>query len=191
MKSGMFGIIAGPAGVGKTTLMPLVMARLPQAVAMISTTSRPPRPDEVDGVHYRFLTLAEFMHGIGEERFIEHAEYADNRYGTDARELQELLTRAPLVVKILELEGVRTAKRKVPGCQAAFLMPESLDQLEARLRQRKGATEQDIAKRLAIARIEIAAVGEFDFVAVNREGDLEACADALAAYFRQAAGLTG
>lgn len=185
MKRGTFAMIAGPAGVGKTTLMPLLLERLPKATAMISTTTRPPRPGEIDGVHYRFMSRPDFEAGVAAGHFIESAEYAGHLYGTDARELMRLLERTPLVIKILEVQGVRLARKMVPGSVAVFLMPEEIGQIERRLRARPGATEADIQARLEIARTEIAAASEFDCAPLNREGKQEVCADEIAAFLRR------
>ena len=185
MNRGTFAMIAGPAGVGKTTLLPLLLDRLPHATAMLSTTTRPPRPGEVDGVHYRFMSRPDFEAGVTAGHFIESAEYAGHLYGTDARELMRLLEHKPLMIKILEVQGVRLARKMVPGSVAVFLMPEGIGQIERRLRERPGATEADIHARLEIARDEIAAAPEFDFAPHNREGRQDACADEIAAFLRR------
>jgi guanylate kinase len=172
MPKGKFVLIIGPSGVGKDTIMAKLRER-PGMVQMISRTSRPPRPNEVDGRDYHFSSREDFARRIADGEFIEQAEYAGNFYGTSRADLDRLLETGKTVLKIVEVQGARIIKSKMPECFAVFIMPESLDQLRKRLEARPGAKPEDIDKRLSRAPEELAAADEFDAVVINREGRLE------------------
>lgn len=181
MPKGKFVLIIGPSGVGKDAILAKLRKR-PGMVPMISRTSRPPRPNEIDGRDFHFLTREDFERRIAAGEFIEHAEYAGNYYGTSRADLDRLLETGKTVLKIVEVQGARIIKRKMPECFAVFVMPESLEQIERRLAARPGAKPEDTAKRLARAPEEMAAADEFDAVVVNREGELDQTVERIAAF---------
>lgn len=187
MPKGTFALIIGPTAVGKTTVMGLAMKRLPLAGQILSTTCRAPRVNdkvkERDGVHFNFLSCEEFQRRIqAGDHFFEHAPYNQHWYGTGWGALDQALETYPLVVKIVEIQGARIIKEKMPEAVTIFIKPGSFDDLEPRLRRRDPPMrEEDIRQRLAAAPIEIAAAPECDHVVTNWEGRLEDCvADVLA-----------
>lgn len=179
MPKGKFVLIIGPSGVGKDTIM-AKLRELPGMVQMISRTSRPPRPTETDGRDYHFSSREDFERRIAADEFIEHAEYAGNFYGTSRADLERLLESGKIVLKIVEVQGARIIKRKMPECLAVFIMPVSMEQIERRLMARPGAKPEDTAKRLSRAPEEMDAAWEFDVVIVNHEGQLDQTVDWIA-----------
>ena len=167
-------VITGPSGVGKGTLIRLLLDRFPRMALSVSATTRPPRPGEVDGVDYHFLSPEEFQHRIDAGEFLEWAEYAGNRYGTLRSELDR--DAHPLVLEI-ELQGARQVRERVPDAVSVFIAPPSEEALRTRLVGRGSDAPEQIDRRLEVARDELAAEDEFDHVVVN--DDLDAAVEEL------------
>jgi len=168
---GQLTVITGPSGVGKGTLVSLLLQRHPQIWLSISATTRPPRPGETDGVQYIFLSREAFEQRIAAGGLLEWAEFAGNLYGTPRDPVETQLQAGRPVLLEIELEGARQVRQSFPSGFQLFIMPPSLQELEARIRGRGSDSEEAIARRLARARIELAAAGEFDASLVN--GELE------------------
>jgi guanylate kinase len=168
-------VITGPSGVGKGTLIRLLLDRFPGMALSVSATTRDPRPGEEDGVDYRFLSPAEFQRRIDAGEFLEWAEYAGHRYGTLKSELER--DADPLVLEI-EVQGARQVRERVPEATSVFIAPPSDEALRTRLVGRGSDDPEQIEKRLAVAREELAAREEFDHVVVN--DDLDAAVQELA-----------
>jgi guanylate kinase len=167
-------VITGPSGVGKGTLIRLLLDRFPEMKLSVSATTREPRPGEVDGVDYHFLTPEEFQERIDRDEFLEWAEYAGHRYGTLKSELER--DAHPLVLEI-EVQGARQVRERVPDATSVFIMPPSDEALRTRLVGRGSDSPEQIERRLAVAREELAAQGDFDYVVVN--DDLDAAVEKL------------
>jgi guanylate kinase len=168
-------VITGPSGVGKGTLIRLLLDRFPRMALSVSATTRDPRPGEEEGVEYRFLSPAEFQRRIDADEFLEWAEYAGHRYGTLKSELQREAD--PLVLEI-EVQGARQVRERVPQATSVFIAPPSDEALRTRLVGRGSDDPDQIERRLAVARDELAAREEFDHVVVN--DDLDAAVEELA-----------
>jgi guanylate kinase len=168
-------VITGPSGVGKGTLIRLLLDRFPGMALSVSATTRAPRPGEEDGVDYRFLSPEEFQRRIDAGEFLEWAEYAGHRYGTLKSELER--DADPLVLEI-EVQGARKVRERVPEATSVFIAPPSDEALRTRLVGRGSDDPEQIERRLAVAREELAARDEFDHVVVN--DDLEAAVQELA-----------
>jgi guanylate kinase len=168
-------VITGPSGVGKGTLIRLLLDRFPGMALSVSATTRAPRPGEEDGVDYRFLSPEEFQRRIDAGEFLEWAEYAGHRYGTLKSELER--DADPLVLEI-EVQGARQVRERVPEATSVFIAPPSDEALRTRLVGRGSDDPEQIERRLAVAREELAARDEFDHVVVN--DDLEAAVQELA-----------
>lgn len=176
MPNGTFVLIVGPTAVGKSSVLAEVLARRPDAIHVLSTTCRAPRAKETPGVDMNFLSCGEFKRKAEEGDFIEYAKYSEHWYGTSRSGLQRALSASPLAIKIVEIQGVRIIKRKMPEAVAVFIKPGDFADLEPRLRARvPPMREEDIAKRLAAAPGEIDAAAECDHVVTNRHGYLEDC----------------
>jgi guanylate kinase len=165
--SGRLVVLTGPSGVGKGTVVTHVRRMRPDVWVSISATTREPRSGEIDGVDYLFWSRQRFAEAIADGGFLEWAEFAGNRYGTPRRPVVTRLHEGQPVLLEIELQGARQVRAAVPQAFMVFLAPPSWADLEARLRGR--ATEDDaaIAARLAKAREELDAAGEFDAIVVN------------------------
>jgi guanylate kinase len=157
-------VITGPSGVGKGTLIKGLLERVPGLELAVSATTRKPREGEVNGVDYHFLSDADFDRRVAAGEFVEHAEYAGNRYGT----LRSELTRpAGGIVLEIDVQGARQVREELPEAVLIFIEPPSFEDLERRLAGRASDRPEQIERRLAAARDELAAAGEFDHRIVN------------------------
>jgi len=187
---GLLTVIAGPSGVGKGTVHARARASLPESVLSVSVTTRAPRPGEVDGVDYHFVSRERFQELIDEDQLLEWAEYAGQRYGTPRGPVQEAVAAGRIVVLDIELQGALQVKEHDPDALLVFLVPPSFEELERRLRARDTESEAVLQRRLARAREELSAAHRFDVVVVN--DDLDRCVeDVLAAIERARASARG
>ena len=161
-------VVTGPSGVGKGTLIKRLLERVPDLTLSVSATTREPRPGEVDGVDYHYLSEEEFEKRLVAGEFLEHAMYAGNHSGTPRSEIE----RAPdgLVLEI-EVEGARQVRERLAEALQVFIAPPSPEALRERLLKRGTDSEEQMRRRLARAEEELAARTEFKHVIVN--DDLE------------------
>ena len=164
-------VIAGPSGVGKGTLVNMLVSRHSQLKLSISATTRQPRPGEQDGIDYFFLSQQDFEMAIDGGELLEWAEYAGNYYGTPKTQVVEQINLGNYIILEIEVEGARAIATMFPEAQRIFILPPSIEELEQRIRSRGTNSEESIANRLKIAQQEIAAGSEFDCQIVN--DDLE------------------
>lgn len=160
-------VITGPSGVGKGTLIRLLLEEVPELVLSVSATTRRPRPGETHGEDYWFLTDAEFDERVEAGDFVEWAEYAGRRYGTLRSELDRCLERGVPVVLEIEVQGAQQVRRTMPEAVQVFIAPPSSDVLRQRLVGRGTDDPDQIERRLETAERELAAQGEFHHVVVN------------------------
>lgn len=172
-------ILAGPSGAGKTTIRDRILAlpEGPETVFSVSTTTRAPRPGERDGVDYRFVGRETFARLVEDGRMLEHAEVHGERYGTPRDNLERARARGAHLLLDIDVQGARQVRAAVPESVSVFVLPPSGDRILERLRRRGSETPEQLARRLATARAELAAVGEFDYLVVN--DDLEAAVAAI------------
>lgn len=170
-RPGKLIVIAGPSGVGKGTLVAMLLSRHSQLKLSISATTRQPRPGEVEGVNYFFLNKKDFETAIAGGELLEWAEYAGNYYGTPKAKVVEEIERGNYIILEIELAGARAIADIFPSARRIFILPPSIEKLEQRIRNRGTNSEESIANRLEIAKQEIAASEEFDYQIVN--DDLE------------------
>jgi len=168
----LFTAISGPSGVGKTTIGRAVLedVALVGAAQTVSSTTKTPRPEEIGGQHYHFLSRESFAEQIARGDFAEWAEYGGNLYGTDRHMLEELLARKRLVMIIPNLEGCRQLRSRGYNPLVFPIIPDDMRVLEERIRARGGIDEDGIRARLeeAAREIEIIESGEFGPPIVNR-----------------------
>jgi guanylate kinase len=157
-------VITGPSGVGKGTLIKGLLDRVPGLELAVSATTRRPREGEVNGVDYHFLSEGDFDRRAAAGEFVEHAEYAGNRYGTLKSELERP---ARGIVLEIDVQGARQVRETLPEAVLIFIEPPSFEDLERRLAERASDRPEQIERRLAAARAELAAAGEFDHRIVN------------------------
>ena len=168
---GRLYIIAGCSGVGKGTLLKLFREKNPDIKLSISATTRQPRQGEEDGVSYFFITKEEFQESIKNNEFLEWAEFSGNFYGTKKSFVEKTLAKGQNLILEIEVQGAKQVKEKMPDAVTIFIMPPSLEDLEARLRGRKTEDEATIQKRLSAAAREIEAGKNFDYRIVNDDID--------------------
>jgi guanylate kinase len=164
---GRLTVITGPSGVGKGTLVGMLLCRHPQVWLSVSATTRAPRSGEVEGRHYTFLGRDAFERQVAEGGFLEWAEFAGHLYGTPRSPVEERLAQGRPVVLEIELEGARQVRRSFPAAFEVLIRPPSFAELERRIRGRGTDSDEAIRQRLSRARVELAAEAEFDAVLVN------------------------
>lgn len=163
-------VLAGPTAVGKGTVSADVRARYPQVWLSVSVTTRIPRPGEIDGVHYFFVDDTEFDRLIAQGELLEWAVvHGAHRYGTPRFAVNQKLSAGVPVLLEIDLQGARQVKATTPDAQFVFLAPPSFEELERRLLGRGTEDEVERARRLATARVELAAESEFDVTIVNHD----------------------
>ncbi|MBO0828252.1 MAG: guanylate kinase [Streptosporangiales bacterium] len=175
-------VLSGPSGVGKTTVVARLRQRHPEVWLSVSATTRPRRPGETDGVDYHFVDDATFDAMTAAGDLLEYAEFAGNRYGTPRGPVLEHLAAGDPTLLVIDLQGARQVRASLPGSQLVFLAPPSWDELVQRLVGRGTEPPEVVERRLAQARVELAAEAEFDVTLVNTTID-DVC-DRLVALLR-------
>lgn len=169
-------VLAGPTAVGKGTVAAQIRERHPEIHLSVSATTRPPRPGEVEGVHYFFVDDAEFDRLIASGELLEHATVHNRyRYGTPRTPIERALEDGRTVLLEIDLQGARQVRAAEPSATLVFLLPPSWDELVQRLVGRGTEGEEERARRLRTAKVELAAQGEFDYRVVN--DDVERAAE--------------
>ena len=172
-------VLAGPTAVGKGTVSAAIRARYPQIWLSVSATTRAPRPGEIDGVHYRFVSEEEFSRLIEDGQMLEWAVvHGRNKYGTPRGPVEEKVAEGRPVLLEIDLAGARQVRESLPEARFVFLAPPDWDTLVQRLVGRGTEDEEERERRLATARVELAAEDEFDVTIVN--DSVDRAADELA-----------
>lgn len=169
MRAGIPFVVSAPSGTGKTTVCRAVVERDDGIEFSVSHTTRPPRPGEVDGVHYHFVSRDAFARLVRSGGFLEHAEYAGNRYGTSWAAIDQPLAAGRDLILEVEVQGARQLRDRRPDARFVFLLPPSMEELERRLRGRGTDSDEAVRSRLAAVESELAAVHLFDYAIVNEE----------------------
>lgn len=177
--SGNLIIVSAPSGAGKTTLVAEVLCRDAQVKPSISFTSRQPRPGEEQGVHYHFVSRAEFQAMIADGDFLEWAEVHGNLYGTSRRYVEQLRAAGFDVILAIDVQGAAQTRRLFPDAIGVFILPPSWQVLRERLDTRGANSAEDLQLRLRNALDETAQCRNFDYVVINDE--LTTATDELAA----------
>ncbi len=163
-------VLAGPTAVGKGTVAAHIREHHPEVWISVSATTRPPRPGEVNGVHYWFVSDEEFDRMVAEDELLEWAVvHKAARYGTPRRPVEEALAAGRPAMLEIDLQGARQVRRTMPGALFVFLAPPSWEELVRRLVGRGTESAEERERRLETARVELAAESEFDVTIVNRE----------------------
>ena len=178
MKKGLMLVVSGPAGSGKGTVNAMLLEREDFAFS-VSATTRAPRPGEVDGVNYHYITREEFLSRIDSGDMLEYTEYCGNFYGTPLKEAEEVMQSGKNLILEIEVEGARNVKAKYPDAVLVLLLPPSYSEQEARLRGRGTETEDKILLRLARAKEEVALADCYDYVVYNFDGKARDAADQI------------
>jgi len=167
LNAGRLIVLTGPSGVGKGTLVQALLQRHPEIYVSISLTTRPPRPGEINGKQYYFVSRSDFKQMKDTGELLEWAEFAGNYYGTPRKPVEEKISQGKWVLLEIELEGARQVYKTFPLALRIFILPPSLMELEQRIRRRGQDSEEAIARRLHRAQAEINAAGEFDIRIIN------------------------
>ncbi len=163
-------VLAGPTAVGKGTVSRHIRETYPDVLLSVSATTRPPRPGEVDGEHYYFVSDAEFDRMIARDEFLEHATVHNAyRYGTPRPPIDRALAAGKSVLLEIDLQGARAVKTAMPEALLVFLLPPTWEELVRRLVGRGTESAEEQARRLDTAKVELAAQNEFDVKVVNHE----------------------
>ncbi|MCQ2793598.1 MAG: guanylate kinase [Bacilli bacterium] len=179
MKRGLLIIMSGPSGVGKGTVrLELVKDKMLDLFYSVSMTTRKPRPGEVDGSDYYFVSREEFDRQIANDNLLEWAEFVGNKYGTPRDKVEEKRSNGRNVLLEIEVNGTSQVLSKLKGDNdvvTIFLVPPSIEELESRIRGRSTETEEAIQKRLARCKEELKLKSQYEYVVVN--DDLSRCVD--------------
>ena len=192
MKKGRLIVISGPSGVGKGTVVKALMARDEKLKLSVSATTREIRPGETHGVHYYFISHGEFEKMIEENRFLEHAQYVGNRYGTPEEPVDRMLEEGYDVILEIEVQGGLQVMERRPDAISVFIAAPSFEALAGRLRGRGDTDEEKVLLRLQQARMEYLVAPRYQYIVVNDQledavSDLQAIlrAEALRASMHQ------
>ena len=170
MSKGKLIVISGASGVGKGTVLGIMMKKRKDLSFSVSATTREPRPGEIDGVHYYFISREKFEEMIAQGAFLEYDAHADNYYGTPRAQAEEKLRHGSVLLDI-EPKGARQVKTSAPEALLLFIMPPSMEELEKRIRGRGDTPEEQIVLRLERAKWEMEQRVWYDHVLVNDDAD--------------------
>lgn len=160
-------VISGCSGVGKGTVINKFMERNKDFILSVSCTTRKPRPGEIDGINYFFISKEEFEQNIKEDKFLEYAQFAENYYGTKKKYIKQKFEEGFNIILEIETNGALQVKEKMPDAVLIFIAPPSVEELEHRLRGRHTEDEETIKKRLAQVKIELERSKKYDYIVIN------------------------
>jgi guanylate kinase len=166
---GQLFVVSAPSGTGKTTLVERLVQLVPDLMLSRSFTSRLPRAGEQDGVDYNFVSRDRFEAMKRGDEFLECADVFGNYYGTSASASETVLASGRDLVLVIDVQGARQVRERTAGSVGVFVLPPSFAVLEDRLRRRSKDTDEQIRRRLEVARSEVDAVADYDYVVVNDE----------------------
>lgn len=176
MSNGRLFVISGASGVGKSTVLKLVMQDRSDLRFSVSATTRAPRPDEVDGVNYFFVSREKFREMVAENAFLEYDDHMDNSYGTPKAQVEEKLKNGSVILDV-DVNGAMNVRKARPDAVLIFIAPPSLEELEKRLRSRGDTSEEQMRIRLQRADWEMTQSAQYDYIVVNDQA--RACADEI------------
>ena len=168
-KKGLLIIFSGPSGSGKGTIMKSLLARREDTVLSVSMTTRAPRPGEIDGYHYHFVTREVFEKTIAEDGFLEYAEYNGNFYGTPEAPIRRLLNEGKNVMLEIEVQGAEKVMDHRSDVVSIFITTPSYAELERRLRGRGTEPEEVIQKRMKTSQYELSRAFRYQYIVLNDE----------------------
>jgi len=174
-KNGVVLVLSGPSGAGKSSLINAISDDIGDYYFSISTTTRPMREGEIEGVHYHFVSKEEFQKDIEQDYFLEYALVHGNYYGTSLKPVKEALNHGKLVIFDIDVQGNTAIKNRLGDITTSvFITPPSLSELKKRLTERSTDSDKVIENRIKMAKREIQRTSEYDFVIINDDFDLAA-----------------
>lgn len=174
-------VISGPSGVGKDTVLQRMKSRDLPFHFVVTATTRPPRPDEVEGVDYHFVSHDDFAEMIEQDELLEYAIVYNDYKGIPKQQVRQALESGKDVIMRLDVQGAETIRELYPDALLIFLSTETEGELEARLRARKTESKEGLKLRIATARQEMKQVEQFDYFVINPEFQLEQTVDSILA----------
>jgi len=174
-------VLSGPSGVGKDEILAALKRHSRDFHFVVTTTTRPRRAQEIDGADYHFVSVAEFAELIEAGELIEHAVVYGDYKGIPKQQVRDALASGRDVLLRIDVQGAQTIRQLMPAAVFIFLVAESMDELERRLRERKTEAADRLKMRIATARQELRRVCDFDYVVVNRRDRLEETVDTVLA----------
>ena len=177
-------IISGPSGAGKDSVVKRMKELGYPFHFVITATTRPPRQGEQEGIDYFFLSDKEFQDLIDKNELLEHALVYGEHKGIPKQQVRQALASGTDVIMRLDVQGAATVRGLVPGAILVFLVPDSAEELLQRLRSRKTESDATLQRRLTTMREELKRIPEFDYVVVNRDGQLDRAVEAIVAIMR-------
>lgn len=171
-RSGMLLVVSGPSGAGKGTLGQKLLKEDPSFHFSVSVTTRSPRYNEIEGVHYQFITEDAFQKLVNEDAFLEYASVHGNYYGTLKAPIDEKIAKGENILLDIDTQGAKTVLEKAPDCVSVFIMPPSFEALRVRLHTRNTDDPVEIERRLNNAKIEIQQLSRYQYVIVNDDVEL-------------------
>lgn len=175
----MLVVVSGPSGVGKSTIVAELARARPQVVPIVTATTRARRDNEVDGVHYHFLSEDEFKALLESDGLLEHADNHGHMYGTPIDQVRGILAAGRDAILTISPEGARNVRRRVPDALLIFVMPPSMEDLDHRLRGRGSESEASLRRRRRDAMRWMADTGDYDHIVVNETGHPEQAAERI------------
>lgn len=175
----MLVVVSGPSGVGKSTIVAELARARPQVVPIVTATTRKRRDNEVNGVHYHFLSESEFADLLERDGLLEHADNHGHWYGTPIDQVRGILAAGRDAILTISPEGARNVRRRVPDALLIFVMPPSMEDLDHRLRGRGSESEASLRRRRRDAERWMAEAGDYDHVVVNETGRPEEAAERI------------
>ena len=172
-QKGLFIVISGPSGTGKTSVIKELCKGEPTLEFSISATTRPPRSDEIDGIDYYFLDQTEFEDLIDHDGFLEWVKYGGHYYGTLKSTVESTIEKGKDLILEIDVHGAMKVKDIGIRCTSIFLLPPSLESLEKRLRNRKTESDSELQQRLLTAESEFAYVADYNYCIVNPDHNVE------------------
>jgi guanylate kinase len=167
MQRGRLYVVSAPSGAGKTSLVKALMEREPGIGFSVSYTTREPRPNEIPGRDYHFVSPERFSEMVARDEFLEHAQVFDNFYGTGLRAVEEALSNGEQLLLEIDWQGARQVRARLPEARSIFILPPSRSALEQRLKARSTDSEVVIQRRLQDAAQDLTHWDEFDYVVIN------------------------
>ncbi len=165
--------IAGPSGVGKTTVINLVLKKNEDLQKVLTSTTRSMRDGEKNGVNYNFYSLEEFKRKLTNQDFLENEKVHSNYYGVEKKEVEKIIKNNKIPLFDIDVRGAMKIKKLIPNLKIIFILPESLEQIKNRLKQRPNITEKELKTRLETAKKELKIANKFDYQIVNKEGEID------------------
>jgi guanylate kinase len=171
MERGRLYVVSAPSGAGKTSLVRALMEREPRIRFSVSYTTRKPRPNEIPGRDYHFVSAERFADMVTRDEFLEHAQVFDNFYGTGVRAVEEALANGEQLLLEIDWQGARQVRARLPEARSIFILPPTRQALEQRLKGRSTDSDEVIQRRLQDAAQDLTHWAEFDYVVINDQFD--------------------